>query len=56
MNTRFDGRNLLAEVAGKTNGISRAEAERSHSRALKALKAVQTSTRVKCAAVTIPSA
>jgi glucose-6-phosphate isomerase len=38
---QFDEKNLLAEVAGKANGISRAEAERSYPRALKALKAVQ---------------
>jgi glucose-6-phosphate isomerase len=36
---QFDETNLLAEVVGKGNGISRAEAERSHGKALKALKA-----------------
>jgi glucose-6-phosphate isomerase len=35
---QFDETNLLAEVVGKGNGISRAEAERSRGKALKALK------------------
>lgn len=39
MRIQFDETNLLAEVAGKGNGISRAEAERSRGKALKALKA-----------------
>jgi glucose-6-phosphate isomerase len=35
---QFDETNLLAEVVGKGNGISRAEADRSRGKALKALK------------------
>lgn len=35
------GENLLVEVAGESNGVSRAEVERSYSRDLKALVAVQ---------------
>ncbi len=37
MRIQFDETNLLADVAGKGNGISRAEAERSRGKALKAL-------------------
>lgn len=35
---QFDEKNLLADVVGKGNGISRAELERSQSKALKSLK------------------
>lgn len=38
MRIQFDETNLLSDIAGKGNGISRAEAERSTGRALKALK------------------
>jgi glucose-6-phosphate isomerase len=38
MTIQFDEKNLLAEVVGKGNGISRGELERSQSKALKALK------------------
>lgn len=38
MRIHFDEINLLAEVVGKGNGISRAEAERSRGKALKALR------------------
>ena len=39
MNIRFDEKNLLADLVGKGNGVTRAEAERSQGRALKALAA-----------------
>jgi glucose-6-phosphate isomerase len=38
MNIHFDEKNLLADMAGKANGISRSEIERAKGRALKALK------------------
>ncbi|PWU02179.1 MAG: glucose-6-phosphate isomerase [Terriglobia bacterium] len=38
MEIRFDEKNLLADLVGKANGVTRAEAERSQSRVLKALK------------------
>src|ERR1041385_7781041 len=41
MAIHFDHRNLLADLAGKGNGITRSEVERSRARALKALKSFQ---------------
>jgi glucose-6-phosphate isomerase len=41
MNIQFDERNLLADMAGKANGVSRSEFERSQPKALKALKSFQ---------------
>src|SRR4051794_24699652 len=41
MNIQFDERNLLADVVGKADGLTRSEVERSQSKALKALKAFQ---------------
>ncbi len=38
MNIQFDEKNLLADMVGKANGISRSEIERSTGKALKALK------------------
>jgi glucose-6-phosphate isomerase len=38
MNIQFDEKNLLADMAGKANGLSRSEIERSQPRALRALK------------------
>jgi glucose-6-phosphate isomerase len=38
MNIQFDEKNLLADVVGKANGLSRAEIERHHGKALKALQ------------------
>src|SRR5215467_144774 len=38
MRIQFDETNLLSDIAGKGNGISRSEVERSTGRALKALK------------------
>jgi glucose-6-phosphate isomerase len=38
MNIQFDEKNLLAEIVGKGNGITRMELERAQSKALKALK------------------
>jgi glucose-6-phosphate isomerase len=38
MNIQFDEKNLLADMAGKANGLSRSEIERSEGKALKALK------------------
>lgn len=38
MPIQFDHRNLLADIAGKGNGVTRSEVERSQGRALKALK------------------
>src|SRR5581483_938739 len=43
MNIQFDEKNLLADVVGKGNGISRSEIERSESKALKALTAFRKS-------------
>ena len=37
MRIHFDEKNLLADMVGKANGITRAELERSQSKALKAL-------------------
>jgi glucose-6-phosphate isomerase len=41
MNIQFDGKNLLAGVVGKANGLTRGEIERSQNKALKALKSFQ---------------
>ena len=41
MNIQFDGKNLLAAVVGKANGLTRVEIERSQNKALKALKSFQ---------------
>jgi glucose-6-phosphate isomerase len=41
MTIQFDEKNLLADVVGKGNGITRAELERSQGKALKALKSFQ---------------
>ncbi len=41
MNIRFDEKNLLADVVGRANGLSRAEIDRSQGRAMKALKSFQ---------------
>lgn len=41
MRIQFDETNLLADVVGKANGISRAEAERGRGKALKALRSYQ---------------
>jgi len=41
MNIQFDERNLFAEMVGKADGISRADLERSQSRAVKALQAFE---------------
>ncbi len=38
MNIQLDEKNLLADVAGKTNGLTRPEIDRAQSKALKALK------------------
>ena len=39
MNIQFDEKNLLADMVGSADGVTRAEAERSQSKALRALKA-----------------
>ena len=41
MNIQFDGKNLLASVVGKGNGLTRPDIERSQTKALKALKSFQ---------------
>ena len=41
MNIQFDGKNLLAGVVGKANGLTQGEIERSQNKALKALKSFQ---------------
>jgi glucose-6-phosphate isomerase len=38
MNIEFDEKNLLADIAGKANGLTRAEVERAQPKALRALK------------------